>query len=142
MTPELVKTAYIDIKPEALWAWLTEKEKLAKWFHPAEVDLKEGQDYTLLCQTEDGETKPLIWGHVVTANFPNELVYTFNIPPLQGVETTVRFRLEQYGEGTQLTLVHRGFDANVENTPLALLMALDSGWDEHLNRLRNCNAMD
>ena len=42
---------------ETVWAFLTEKDKLAQWFHPADVDLAVGKDYKLKLTIHDDGTE-------------------------------------------------------------------------------------
>ena len=128
------KTAFFAAPPETLWAFLTEADKLALWFHSARKNLQEGEDYELyLADADDGSA--LIWGKVLEWQPPSKLVYTFNIPPLDGLSTTVTWQLEEAHGGTLLVLTHEGL-GDMKESPLGLLMALDDGWDEHIGKLR------
>ncbi len=128
------KTAFFAAPPKTLWAFLTEADKLALWFHPARKNLQDGEDYELyLADADDGSA--LIWGKVLEWQPPSKLVYTFNIPPLDGVSTTVTWQLEEAHGGTLLVLTHEGL-GDMKESPLGLLMALDEGWDEHIGKLR------
>jgi len=130
----ITKTAFFATTRETVWAFLTESEKLAQWFHPARADLQEGQDYELyLADADDGEA--LIWGKVMRWEPPSKLDYTFNITPLNGISTTVSWYLEEAHGGTMLTLTHEGV-GELGDSALSLLMALDDGWDEHIGKLR------
>ena len=62
----ITKTSFFAVSRETVWAFLTEKDKLAKWFHPAEADLAEGQDYALMGASENGAPVKLCWGTVQT----------------------------------------------------------------------------
>ena len=136
MTDETItKTAFFAVGSGTVWEFLTDKDKLAKWFHPARADLQDGQDYELyLADADDGNA--LIWGTVLHWEPPSKLVYTFNIPPFNGTSTTVSWYLVESHGGTMLTLTHEGV-GKLGDGALSLLMALDDGWDEHIGRLRN-----
>ncbi len=133
-TTVITKTVFFAAAPETVWAFLTEKDKLAQWFHPADKDLKQGEDYTLLDQ-HNGMTR-ICWGTVVEMNAPHRLVYTFTVNPLKGALTTVTWNLEPAAEGTRLTLTHEGVEAAAGEAAMGMLCALDKGWDEHFGRLR------
>jgi len=47
-TTTINKTVFFNASRETVWAYLTEKDKLAQWFHPAENDLLEGEEYKLI----------------------------------------------------------------------------------------------
>ncbi|MCG8493514.1 MAG: SRPBCC domain-containing protein [Sneathiellales bacterium] len=130
----ITKTVFFDVPPEIVWGYLTESEKLEKWFHRSDRDLKEGEDYALVAEADDGAVIKQCWGKVLTMNPPRLLVYTFTVVPLRGFMTTVRWELENCAGGTKITLHHSGLKGTEEE--LGLIKALDAGWDEHLGRLR------
>ncbi len=136
MTDTIHKSAIFSAPPELVWDYLTDKEKLGTWFHPARENLEEGKDYELLCLTDDGVRVPQIWGKVLNADRPRRLVYTFIINPFEGRETTVTWTLEAVAGGTRLSLSHSGVSDAVGDNALNILMALDKGWDEHLRNMR------
>lgn len=133
----LSKTTIFDVPPETVWSFLTEKDKLATWFHPATADLVEGEDYALVSEDENGEQTKLCWGTVLKMDKPNTLIYSFTISPLNGALTTVSWTLTKIKGGTQLTLNHEGIEAAAGEAALGMLMALDKGWDKHLDSLRD-----
>ena len=130
----ITKTIFLPATRETVWSFLTESDKLARWFHRSDHDLADGQDYALLEKTDDGVDARVCWGTVMHMEAPSKLVYSFTIGPLGGAMTTVTWTLVDAGDGTRLTLRHEGLD-KVE-APFGLIMALDKGWDEHLGSLR------
>lgn len=137
MTDDIHKTAFFAATPEQVWEFLTDKDKLGTWFHPAKENLIEGNDYELLGMTDDGVQVPQIWGRVLKAVAYHTLIYTFIIHPFEGRETTVSWTLEPAAGGTRLSLVHQGVSAASGEKALGLLMALDKGWDQHLLAIRD-----
>ncbi|MCY6381114.1 SRPBCC family protein [Hoeflea prorocentri] len=136
---EIIKTIFLAASRETVWDFLTRSEKLAEWFHPAERDLAEGEDYALMGQTDDGAPARLCWGTVVEMDKPSKMVWTFTIRPLDGAMTTVTWLLDDVADGTRLTLHHTGFTDIA--APFELMRALDSGWDKHLSDLRAADAL-
>lgn len=127
----LTKTIVFDAKPETVWRFLTEAEKLAIWYHRAEADLAPGAPYTLL---EDG--KPIVTGRVLAWEPHERLVTTFCIGPFGDRETRLTWQLAPLESGTRLTLTHEGIaEAALERT-MPMMMALDRGWDSHFAKLR------
>lgn len=126
----MTKTAFFAVKPETVWAFLTEADKLGEWFHPAEADLAADSDYALL----EGGNK-IIWGTVLTWDPTSTLQYTFEIAPFGGMSTTVTWSLMESHGGTMLTLTHAGV-GELGDAALGMLMALDDGWDKHIASLR------
>ena len=133
----ITKTCFFAAPREKVWAFLTEKEKLAQWFHSATADLVEGEDYKLVEKGIDESEAGICWGTVLEMDKPSKLVYTFTIQPLNGAMTTVTWQLEEIEGGTKLTLKHEGVSEAAGKAAMGLLMALDKGWDEHVASMRN-----
>ena len=128
----LTKTIYLKAKRETVWAYLTEADKLARWFHESDHDLDTPDtDYALLMESGNKGC----WGKVLEVDPPNRLVYTFTHDWLKGYETRVEWNLEELDGGTQLQMTHTGLDKS-EADPFAMLSDHDKGWDEHFQRLR------
>ena len=134
------KTIFVAASRETVWAYLTDKDKLGIWFHPAESDLAEGQDYALIEKADDGSTTRICWGTVTQMNKPSTLTYTFTVKPLNSAMTTVYWTLDEAAGGTRVTLRHEGIADAAGQAALGLLMALDGGWDKHLASLRKAVA--
>ena len=130
------KTVFFEAKPETVWAFLTDKDKLGTWYHPAKENLEEGKDYTLLEVADDGAKVPIVTGRVLEAYAPNKLVTTFVVGPFNGKESTITWELEGVAGGTSLSLTHEGVEEAAGDAALHILMALDKGWDEHFAKLR------
>jgi uncharacterized protein YndB with AHSA1/START domain len=133
----ITKSIFFMASRETVWAFLTEKEKLALWFHPAEADLVKGEDYALISEADDGSVTRQCWGRVLEMEKPSRLVYTFTVKPLGGEMTTVTWILEEAYGGTKLSLRHEGIGKAAGDAAMGLLMALDAGWDKHLASLRS-----
>lgn len=135
MSTTINKTIFLDASPDTVWQYLTDKNKLGEWFHPAANHLVEGQPYALLADASDPESK-MCWGEVLSAKAPTFLSYSFTVKPLGGAMTTVSWTLESAAGGTRVTLVHEGIGEAAGEAALGLLKALDAGWDEHFSKLR------
>lgn len=127
----LRKQIYLKASKADVWAYLTDPEKLALWFHKPEKTLAQGDDYAMF-GTESGNK--LMWGKVTTATPHDHLSYTFTIGPMGDAVSTVTWSLEDVPGGTQLTLTHDGLPEGAAAFDLTL--ALDKGWDDHLGRMR------
>jgi len=127
------KTCFFATSRETVWAFLTEKDKLAQWFHPATADLAEGEDYSLV---DKDSNEKICWGNVLEMNKPSKLIYTFTVGPLNSAMTTVTWTLEEIQDGTRLTLKHEGISKAAGEAAIGLLMGLDNGWDKHFSTLR------
>lgn len=137
MTDTLTKSAFFSAPREVVWRFLTDKDMLGDWYHPARNDLAEGQEYELYRKDEGSESTRVVWGRVLSANPPSELICTFEIPYLDGGQTTLTWTLDELAGGTKLTLRHDGIGAASGEAADQLLTALDQGWDKHLASMRD-----
>ncbi|MEO9823102.1 MAG: SRPBCC domain-containing protein [Paracoccaceae bacterium] len=124
------KSIYLKATPAEVWAYLTEPEKLAIWFHKPDETLVEGS-YAMY-GAESGDK--LMWGDVQVAEPFTRLEYTFTITPMGDAISTVKWVLEEVTGGTRLSLTHEGLPQGQE--AFGLLLALDKGWDDHMGRMR------
>jgi len=129
------KSIFLAASREVVWEYLTDKDKLGEWFHPAAANLTEGKPYALLKDPADSESK-VCWGEVLSAEKPASLKYTFTVKPMGGEMTTVSWTLEEAAGGTRVTLIHEGIVRAGGDAAMGLLLALDKGWDEHFAKLR------
>ena len=127
----IIKTIYLKANPKKVWRFLTQRDKLARWFHETNRDLTEPGPFEYMRHDDEAEDRKLMWGDILEVDPPVKLVHTFTHQWLEGVITTVTWELKPIGDGTQLTMTHTGI------TTLDELSGHDSGWDEHLTRLRN-----
>lgn len=127
----LQKSIYLKATPAQVWAYLTDPEKLAIWFHKPKSALVEG-DYEMF-GAESGDR--LMWGKVLVAKPFTQLEYTFQIAPMGDQSSTVRWSLTEVPGGTNLSLHHDGLPQGSE--AFGLMLALDKGWDDHLTRMRD-----
>ncbi len=138
MTDTLIqKTVFLAAPPETVWRFLTEADKLGTWFHPADADMTEGADY-MLRNGADGD--PMCWGKVREMTPPTHMVWDFTVGPMDGMMTTVEWRLAPAPGGTRLTLSHAGLPAVKE--AFGLVMALDKGWHDFLRNLHETATTD
>lgn len=130
----LIKTIFLKASPEKVWAYLTEKDKLAEWFQEAFENFAEGDNWAFKSQDSETPDKKLCWGKVLEAKPYSRLVYTFTHDFMNSHETTVTWELEESCGGTQLVLTHSGLEKADE--ALDMLASHDKGWDDHFAKLR------
>ncbi len=132
MTDRVInKSIYLKASKADVWAYLTQPDKLATWFHPPKTPLKEGEKLEMF-GAESGDL--LIWGTVISADPHDYLEYTFTVGPMGDAVSTVKWTLTDVAGGTRLSLEHSGLPAAVEAFDLTL--ALDKGWDDHIGKMR------
>ena len=139
-TTTINKSIFLAASRETVWEYLTDKDKLGQWFHPAADNLTEGKPFKLLKDATDADSK-ICWGDVLSAKKPESLSYTFTIGgPMGDNLSTVSWTLEDAAGGTRVTLVHEGLNEAAGDAALGLIMALDNGWDKHFAKLRELTA--
>ncbi len=127
----LQKTIFLRADPDTVWAYLTEPERLAEWFHKPDCTLTKGSKLQMF-GTTSGDL--LIWGEVREARAPEYLEYTFAVKPMGDAVSLVRWTLTPVAGGTRLILQHEGLPQGAD--AFGLILALDNGWDEHFGKMR------
>lgn len=116
---------YINHPPAKVWKALTDPEMIAKWWAPGDVRAEVGHKFTL----DMGK-----WGQqpceVLEVQPERLLSYSF----AEGMIIT--WTIEPKGTGTQLNLVHSGFDLN---SPLGKTAyeGMSKGWPTILERIED-----
>ncbi len=135
MTVTIEKSVFLPADRQTVWNYLTKADLLGKWFHPADADLAEGQDFTLH-SAKDGDR--MCWGKVEATSPPDHLRWSFTVGPLNGVMTTVDWQLEETSGGTKLSLTHSGLPDGGE--AYGLVLALDKGWHGFLANIQTLDS--
>ncbi|MGB7335015.1 MAG: SRPBCC domain-containing protein [Salaquimonas sp.] len=130
----ITKTVFFKASRKTVWEFLTDKDKLGEWFHPAENNLSDGNEYALMGKADDGGPKKICWGEVTAWNPYSELAYSFTVGPMGGVLSQVHWKLEEVGAGTRLILEHTNLATT--DDAFGIVMAFDAGWDRHFASLR------
>ena len=128
------KTLFLKAPPDHVWKFLTDKNKLALWFHEGEENLVADGTYALVTNSLGKEGSRLCWGNIIEFDPPKKLVHTFTHGELDGVETICQWTLIAADGGTVLRLKHSGFELAKDGFKAAA--DHDVGWDEHFTRLR------
>ncbi|MEM9530874.1 MAG: SRPBCC domain-containing protein [Pseudomonadota bacterium] len=130
----IVKTIFIKAPAEHVWKFLTQKDKLALWFHEGEQSIESTGLYAVVTNSLGKEGDRLCWGEVTEYTPTTRLVHTFTHNSLKGTETTCVWELTNVDGGTILRLTHSGFEQAEDGFNQAANH--DVGWDEHFVRLR------
>ncbi len=127
----LHKSIYLRAAPATVWAFLTRPDQMKTWFHAPNVALTQDARFEMR-KADDGSC--FMSGRVL-ASTPYELLeYRFHIPQMGETTSTVRWELTEIASGTRLTLTHSGLPQAAE--AFGLILALDKGWDGHLDAMR------
>jgi uncharacterized protein YndB with AHSA1/START domain len=134
-TDAIVKEIRIDARPETVFGFFTEPEKLTRWLaSEATLDPRPGG---IVHQTHPGDAAnpdgPYhMRGEFLEVTPPRRVVFTWGFENSSvGVgpgSTTVEVTLEPDGDGTRLQLVHRDLPADARGDH-------DEGWTLMLERL-------
>lgn len=126
---EIVRTVRIHARPDTVFAFLTDPDKMARWIGRAvELDPRPGGIFRV-----DVNGRDVIRGEFVEILPPRKVVFTWGwegagrrVPP---GSTTVEITLEPDGEHTILRLCHRGL-AGEDREKHAV------GWDHYTARIQ------
>jgi len=124
---ELIREIVIDARPETVFPFLSDPDKMALWQGPTELDPRPGGTYRVLMAGQyeaAGEVVEIV---------PNErIVFThgWNQPghPIPPGSTRVEITLQAEGDKTRVRLVHSGLPADAVSDHT-------KGWDHYLERL-------
>ena len=103
MTIEITRDIYIEASPQTVYSYLTQEEKVAKWFGViTEIDGRPGGIFKV-----GANDQMMVVGEFVET-IPNEkIVFTWGgIDGLAPGESTVEITLHKKNNGTQLPLRH------------------------------------
>ena len=81
------KSVFLNADRQTVWAYLTDPDKLAIWFHAPKTPLAEGQPMKMF-GADIGDL--LMWGDVIVARAHEYLEYTFVIKTIGDAISTVK----------------------------------------------------
>ena len=122
--PDYAYVTIIAAPPERVWTALTTAEFTEQYWHSTRIrsDFKDGSPVEFL---QDGEV--CVTGQVLRADRPRELTYTWlfcrNPETCNETPSRVRFLLKEIPVGTELTVLHDGFDPGSKT-----LEMITQGW--------------
>ncbi|MEU5884074.1 SRPBCC family protein [Spirillospora sp. NPDC047279] len=125
------RTMRIQARPETLWRFFTDPDRLAQWWGQADLDARPGGD--LRVAMPDGP-RPVMRGTFVELVPYERIVFTFGwepapeAPDIAPGTSLVEVTLAPDGEGTKLTLRHSGL-------PPSLGDETAEGWTHVLRHL-------
>ncbi|MFI5140259.1 MAG: SRPBCC domain-containing protein [Sphingobacteriales bacterium] len=115
---------------QKVWAAISEPKQMEKWWM-VRSDFKAEPGYNYDLKSDGGQ----LTGTVLEVDPPHKLVYTFLSPKHHmEAETTVIWTLEEQGNATLLTLVHKDFD-KLRESRQSVWEGVSKGWPKHLASL-------
>lgn len=127
---EVAVTRYYPHSMEKVWKGLISEAAISEWLMPARGFVAEdGCRFEMSCKNEDGETDTYCC-EVLELDPPKRMRWSWVLAgnEAQGL-TEVEFRLKPKGDGTEVTVFHRG-DRDRE-----MLERFKSGWPTKLDQL-------
>ena len=112
-----------------VWNAISKSEEISEWFIKADFKAEVGYSYTFTHE------QTVIKGTVLEVNPVYHLAYTWIVGDT-GVETTVKWQLEENQQGTLLTLEHSGIsNYPSEEMITSMFESFSKGWESCANRL-------
>lgn len=106
---------FCDHTPETLFAWLTEPDKLTRWWpERAEVDLRVGGAYALIWPKPEWNIR----GTYTAVDAPRHVGFTWRGDPDEGESSQVDLWIDPIESGARLAVWHRGFADAAERRQL------------------------
>lgn len=127
---------FYAVKPEIIWAYLTEPHLLSQWLMPNYIVAKTGHQFmfhTKAIPTQDFDGK--IFCEVLDLVPFKKLVYSWKGGPGNGqitLDSVVTWTLLPKNNGTELLLEHTGFNTEIN---LDMYQAMDKGWKHILGKM-------
>lgn len=133
-TLDITRTIDIHAPAKKVWAALTEPDLIAQWFGDSAEFVAEAGATGEFGWTEHGGSFRVRVEHV---DEPTTLVYRwareFDVDPVPGNSTLVRFDLEETPQGTRLTVFETGFEELPD--PQGAHDGNTTGWRSELSEL-------
>lgn len=112
-----------------VWNAISNADEISEWFIKADFKAQVGYNYTFTHETAK------IIGKVLEVDPVYNLVYTWEVSGT-GVETTVKWQLEQNDQGTLLTVEHIGISGYPTEEMVHQMFAnFSKGWGSCITRL-------
>lgn len=127
---EVAVTRHYPHSIEEVWKGLTSEAAISEWLmHAKGFSAAAGCQFEMTCKNEDGAEETYRC-EVLELDPPKRMRWSWILEgnEAQGL-TEVEFRLKREGEGTEVTVFHRG-DRNKE-----MLERFKSGWPTKLDQL-------
>ena len=129
------KQQQLNFPIKEVWKAISSSDEITAWFIKADFKAEEGYEYTF---THENTT---ISGRVLKADPFTDLVYTWEVGGT-GIETTVKWTLEENDQGTLVSIEHSGISGYpTEEMATNMFNSFSEGWssclvnlDKYLNK--------
>lgn len=123
----------LDAPVEKVWAALTDKNQMKEWyFDIPDFELSVHGEFNFF---EPGDAKKFHHHGEILEVIPNEkLKHTWSYPEFSKEKTIVKWRLEKDGDGTVVTLMHKGLE-NLDHLGNDFRRdSFEEGWNEIVSK--------
>ncbi len=121
--------------PTEVWDYLTVPELMVQWLMPTDFKPVPGYEFKFTTKPmPDFEFDGIFYCKVLEIVPFKKLVYSWDFGPGNGVlnRSEVNWTLTEKDNGTELQLIHRGFEG-VDTLPI--FGAMDKGWLGNINKI-------
>ncbi len=123
--------------PEIVWDYLTKPELMSLWLMPSDFKPVEGHEFQFTSKPQPAMDWDGIFHCKVLEIVPfKKLSYSWKFGNGDGNlnDSTVNWTLQEKDNGTELLLIHRGFEG-WETTPI--FAGMNAGWLSNMNKILN-----
>ena len=133
MMTRVTKEVSLKAPVEAVWQYLTEREKISKWLLAISTSPNLGEEFKLTAPPKGGWDGTIIC-RVLEMEAPHKIAFTW-YHNLLAHDTSVTITLKSENGGTRLRLVHEGWD-EVSGDVRKHIADHSGGWSDHLKILQ------
>lgn len=120
---------------EEVWEYITNAELIAQWLMPSNFLPIVGHEFQLKAPAmPEMDFDGIFHCKVLEVTAPTQLSYAWNFGPGDGTlnRSVVIWTLTGKDNGTELSLVHRGFEGE---TFMAMFDSMSQGWPKHISEI-------
>jgi uncharacterized protein YndB with AHSA1/START domain len=121
----ITKKTHYAHAPSVVWQAISSQDAISSWFMKADFKPEVGYKYTLT------HKNGAVTGVVKEVDEPHKLSYTWIIDG-GNIETLVEWFLKEKDNGTEVTLVHSGFEKFGDEQREKELASHTAGWEHQL----------
>jgi uncharacterized protein YndB with AHSA1/START domain len=121
--------------PAEVWEYITNAELIAQWLMPSNFLPVEGHEFQLKAPAmPEMDFDGIFHCKVLEVTPTTQLSYSWNFGPGDGTlnKSVVSWTLTEKNGGTELSLVHRGFEGE---TFMAMFDSMSGGWPKHISQI-------
>ena len=134
---KIIKYDLFFPNPQAqVWEYITDPELIAQWLMPSEFKPVVGHEFTFKAPAmPDMDFDGIFYCKVLEVDPPTQLSYSWKFGPGNGTlnSSVVQWTLSPKDGGTQLELLHRGFEGH---NFIAMFESMSEGWIKHINKIK------